>query len=550
MKSKNSKGITNAGLLVAVLIIAIGVFVFAKLAGLLGGDKFQNFKKDFDDYADSLKQDYLMRKSNSLTQPKESKFYYEIANGVSISDDTVFEPTGTIAKLGLDVKPETFSGTEFYEIKKDTNIVGISFNKNFSGSSEKHYVTDKGEVFFLPGFMQEEGGVKRWYINSQKYYESNNPVNSIEGASISEAKVLSDVNSNKEAGTNLKKGIKSYIIFDATLDGKKLTIEPAVPFEVESNGTYNFKISSSGRIFYKSVTVDNYRQKNPSDILKIGDYVNYTADNKTYRTTKNDTGDLGQTLVTEKKDWRVIYVDKDTEDVYITTNGLVNDGIHFSGANGIAKGVETLNTICKELYSNSKLNLEARSMTIEDANRIFGKKEPDEKIRYAYYPRGTSVSGTDDYEGNTYMKVTNEWRTSRFYICDGGGEDVVDNNGITVKEAKQDKPVFVTQTFYDYKVENVSSELKSILGDKSSWLASQSVLTNKNGAGFGIRTINAEGVNADIVYDSFANVSNIGNAIHPIIEIKSNDFTFDFDSKTQNGKTADKAWKFVREQNN
>lgn len=549
MKSKCSKGITNAGLLVAVLIIAIGVFVFAKLVGLLGGDKFQNFKKDFDDYADSLKQDYLMRKSNSLTQPKESKFYYEIANGVSISDDTVFEPTGTLIELGLDVKPQTLSGTEFYEIKKDTNIVGVSFNQNFSGSSEKHYVTDAGEVFFLPGFMQEEEGVKRWYINSQKYYESDNPVNSIEGASIGEAKVLSDVNSNKEAGTNLKKGIKSYIVFDAMLNGKKLTIEPAVPFEVENNGTYNFKLTSSGRVFYKSVTVNNYRQKNPTDILKIGDYVSYTADNKTYKTTKNDTGDLGQTLVTEKKDWRVIYIDPNTEDVYITTNGIVNDGIHFSGANGIAKGVETLNTICKELYSNSKLKLEARCMTIEDANKIFGKEEPKEKTRYAYYPRGTTVTGTEEYEGNTYTKVTNEWRTSRFYIYDGGGEDATDNNGIKVKDAKQDKPVFVTQTFYEYKNENTSSALKNILGEKSAWLASQSVLTNKNGAGFGIRTINANGVNASIVYDSFANISNVGNAIHPIVEIKSNDFTFDFDSKTQNGKSADKAWKFSKEQN-
>ncbi|MBQ9314429.1 MAG: hypothetical protein IJ220_05475 [Clostridia bacterium] len=549
MKLKVRKsGISVIGLITLIVIIIIAASLIPKIMRFFGGDKFTNFQKDFEDYASHVEQDFLHRKSRDLTQSDNSKIYYEIANDVSISDDIDFKATGTVNELGLDLNPTQLNGSEFYQILKDSNISGINSNKKFYDSKEKHYVTNQGEVFFLPGYKVEDDGATKWYISASKYYESDDPVRDISGAYISEAKILSNIDTELEAGTNLKKGNKLYITFDATLNGEKLNIEPAVPYEITSNGTYQFKITSSGRAFNKSVTVNNYRQKNPSDILKIGDYIAYTPDSKTYKPNKSDTGDINQTLQTEKKGWRVIYIDKETENFLITTNGSVNSGINFSGAVGFTKGVETLNAICKELYSNNKLNLRARCMTMEDADNIFEQKAPENQPRYAYYPRGTSVSGTIEYEGKTYTKATNEWRTSRFYSFDGGGEEVTDTNGIKIREAKEDNPVYVTQTFYNYRINSKNNAVKNVLGNETCWLASQSVYASSSGAGFGIRTVGLEEINADMVFDSFGNISSKSNAIHPIIEINFTDFSIDLNDKARDGSTINKAWKLVKDE--
>ena len=68
------------------------------------------------------------------------------------------------------IYPETLDGTLFYEITSDTNIEGIKKQKQFFAKNEKHYVTEKGEAFFLPGYMYKDGDLVRWYINERKFY--------------------------------------------------------------------------------------------------------------------------------------------------------------------------------------------------------------------------------------------------------------------------------------------------------------------------------------------------------------------------------------------
>ena len=206
-----------------------------------------------------------------------------------------------------------------------------------------------------------------------------------------------------------------------------------------------------------------------------------------------------------------------------------------------------MDRICKSLYSNKKLGLTARSMTVEDINEIFQKTIPDSGEKYAFYPRGTVVSGTIEFEGNEYKKKTNEWRVSKFYSCDGGGVTKIDNDGIEYSEPEVDNPVYVSDTFYNYKLQNANSSINSVLGTATSWLASKCVYLSKT-AGFGVRTANSGGVSADILYDTYGNSEKVNYGIHPIVEIEYDYYSIDTSDSSKNGSSIAKAWKIVKDE--
>lgn len=530
--------------IVIVLIAIIGFIIFSDIIKFFSGNKISVYKSDIKDYADSLNKEYLIVKSRASTSITDAQIYYSIVNGITVESSVSPEPIKKVSELGIDLKPDNIAGSDIYEIKSDKNIDGIKKQKIFYDSNEKHFVTDTGEVFILPGFKTKENDETRWYINDVKYYVNDEPIRNIDGIVFDNLKITSDINGDTEAGTNLKKNTKLYISFDATLDGEKVIVNPPIPFEVNDNGTYSFKASLNGRVATKTVKVDNYKTQTPTGLLKVGDYIDFIPDNKTYSSSKDENGYSGVNLFTEEKSWRILYIDKETENFLITTDGGVNSGTFFSGANGFSNSVDCLNKVCMSLYSNSKLDLVARSLNIDDINKIFNKTEMDNPTRNAYYPRGTVVSGTTTFNNNEYNKTTNEWRTSRFYISDGGGIESTDSNGNEYWEAQADNPVYITETFYSYKVD--SKVIGDIIGEKT-WLASKCSYFSNNGVGFGVRTIDSNEVNADIIYDSYTNVSTKDCAIHPVVEINYEKYSIDTSDKTRNGSSSSNAWRILKD---
>lgn len=546
--NRSKKGLSLINLIAIVVTVIIIAVIISIAKGTSSEEQFSKFQKDFKEYVKKIEQDFTSKKTDAPISMQNNSIYYSIANGVDVNGSSSITPTGTIEQLEINLKEGKLNGKEFYEIQKDTNVANVKKQNSFYQSDEKHYVSDAGDVFILPGYkMKQEDATNRWYITDTYYYESDVPINDFERIKVDNIKITSDTEGKLEAKTNLKKDAKVYITFDATLADTKANVSPKIPFEVTKNGTYNFTITANGKIKNTSVTVNNFRTQNPSDILKVGDYIDYTSDSGSYKTTKDKNGYSNQTLITENKKWRIIYIDKDTDNVYITPSGIVNNGISLSGINGYAKGVEELNTICKTLYSNQKLGLTARCMTVEDANKIFNKTVPEAKERYAYYPRGTSVNGTIDFENNTYIKTTNDWRTAKFYTSDGGGVENTDTDEIKYREPEVDNPVYVTQTFYSYTVDSTNSVLSNVLGKSISWLASQSVYASKTGAGFGMRTFTPSGINAEILYDSYANIYAKNLGLHPIVEIDSLKYSIDLTDKTRDGSNATKAWKIIKD---
>ncbi len=92
-------------------------------------------------------------------------------------------------------------------------------------------------------------------------------------------------------------------------------------------------------------------------------------------------------------------------------------------------------------------------MTIEDINDACGYTPTSTPERYAFYPNGTSVSGTITYNGNIYEKTVDKNGTA-FYTYDGGGVEKTDSNGFKYRTPEKNNPVYVTDTSYYFDVES------------------------------------------------------------------------------------------------
>ena len=287
-----------------------------------------------------------------------------------------------------------------------------------------------------------------------------------------------------------------------------------------------------------------------ADMVKVGDYVEYVPDNSTYTTDTNNTGwTSAQTLSTEQKDWRVLYVNSETGEVLLATNGIVNDDTFLQGIKGYFRGPTELNNICKELYSNSALGITARSMTIEDSNKACNYTPSEPTTRYAYYPIGTTFADGDttiEYNGNTYTKTAYRSSTAKFYTSDGGGIEKTDSDGFIYREPQTDKPVYITETRYYYNPSSKNSTVGNILGTNFSWLASTCVVPNIYLTYFEMYLIRSDRTfEGNLGYTSSGNLGAGRSGVRPVVSLGSK-LKIDTSDTTRDGSTSAKAWKIIK----
>ena len=290
-----------------------------------------------------------------------------------------------------------------------------------------------------------------------------------------------------------------------------------------------------------------------ADMVKVGDYVEYVPDNSTYTTDTNNTGwTSAQTLSTEQKDWRVLYVNSKTNEVLITTNGVVNDGTYLGGTKAYFRGATELNNICKALYSNSTLGVTAKAMAVEDLNKVYNNRLVAQSWgSLAIYPYGTTFESGDtaiEYNGKTYTKVSHYYENiGKFYTSDGGGVEKVDSDGFTYREPQADNPVYVTGRLWFYRL---TADVVNVLGGEGSFIASQSLGTEKYGMagltswGFHYYTYfdDMGFIAPSVFYASDERPNKFPNAIRPIVSLGSK-LKIDTTDTTRDGSTSAKAWK-------
>ncbi len=302
--------------------------------------------------------------------------------------------------------------------------------------------------------------------------------------------------------------------------------------------------------------------------INVGDFVNYkpSAGNSTVLyASKLGIEDVDIKVTSEEMNWRILDIDEETGKVLLTAyevptlykeDGTSIGGISLKGAKGYLNGPSELNRICKELYSNSSKGITARSMTIEDINKI-KNYNPEESFyideRYAYYPAGTTNTPDVVVNGKTYKGTAhtdafyNGLTKPEFYTYD-------DNTGKTITTETPvsptvDKPVLVSTSYYDY---NLSQSTKDLLGNGTRWLASACANADSDYANFGMRDVYVSGaasvtrgvpganVGARVLCISGGRVNDGSLGVCPVVSLSSK--LLNIDESGKDGQSIENAW--------
>ena len=535
---KQNRGISLISLIITIIVIIILVAIVI-FSGMGTPEKAQLSAviSDIDNVQTAVDQAYYgfyTEKSAAGEVWTKSQFYEAVATGETNRDN--------------------LTGTGIVPISKD-GMVKMTL-PNYEGRSwgvavediDEH--TQVGSVVLYPGF-ESDGKIYSTLLDVQNDGRDTQLTGGIQSSmAVTNVKVTTDTAGTVDAGTNVTDGTTLYISFDASENGTPVTVTPSLPYAITTNGDYEFTLTNaSGKTKTHTINVTNYKVPTIADKVKVGDYVEYIPDTAEYTTDTNNTGyTSAQTLNTETKDWRVLYVNSETGEVLLTTNGIVNSGTYLRGTKGYFRGPTELNNICKALYSNSSLGITARSMTIEDLNKACNYT-PSEPTRYAYYPKGTTFAEGDttvEYNGKTYTKKAHGSSTAKFCTSDGGGIEKTDSDGFAYRTPDSDNPVYVTQTYYYYDPSSSNSTIGSILGGSSGgWLASPCVELYSSYACFVVCGAYGGYVSDNYLYRSNYNTLSISYGVRPLVSLDSM-LQIDTSDVARDGSTSAKAWKIIK----
>lgn len=520
----NNKGIS----LISQIIIIIAIIILASIvifSGLDTPEKAQLSKviSDIDSVQTSADQAYSgLYTERALTGEVWTKgqLYEAVATGIIDREQLSGEGLVKISNNSLlTINLPVYEGRTWYISVKDLSptiqtgsvVLSLGFESDGKTYSTLLDIQNRGEL-----------------VDSDEEVDTN--------LKVTDLKITTDIEGTDIAGDSVLIGTPLYINFKATEGGKSIEISPSVPCEVTDNGIYEFILTKSTGEYEKyEVNVNNYVEHTLATDVKVGGYIEYIPDSAEYTTDSEKTGYNSQTLKTATNTkWKVLYANKRTGEVLLTTDEPVNDGTYLKGIRGYLNGASELNKICEELYSNKKLGITARSMTITDLNKACGITNPADVyeeygVGYAYYPAGTTfeednTTTINPANGKTYInKVAKE--IAKFYTSDGGGkEETLDGIKYRVP-TKEDGPVFVTRTYYTYAPIDFSMTVGRVLGafgsNKSSWLASQDVGLNEDHANFNIRCAYADTVYDNYLCSSYDNSEESSDGIRPIISLSS-----------------------------
>ena len=305
--------------------------------------------------------------------------------------------------------------------------------------------------------------------------------------------------------------------------------------------------------------------------INVGDFVNYkpsTGNSTILYNSKLGIEEADIKVTSEEMNWRILDIDEETGKVLLTTyevptlykeDGTSIDEIPLKGAKGYLNGPSELNRICKELYSNSSKGITARSMTIEDINKIQNYNPEDSSYideRYAYYPAGTTNTPDVVINGKTYNgrahtdDFYNGLTKPEFYTYD-------DNTGKTITTETQvsptaEKPVLVSTSYYGY---DLSQSMKNLLGNGDRWLASACADARSDFAYFSVRSVNVAGampvtrkaggvprayVTAYFLCYSDGRARDVSLGVCPVVSLSSK--ILNIDETGKDGQSIENAW--------
>ena len=255
--------------------------------------------------------------------------------------------------------------------------------------------------------------------------------NVIKNNNVNNESYLATANANSELVANyIKKGI--------TIGGITGTLE--------SLNTSDATARPEDIVLGKTAYVDGKKitgTKITREILKIGDYVEYTPDaSSSYTLTSAVSGhSSNQTINQESFKWRILSVNKDGT-VNLISDKTTEQDLYLGGSLGYNNGVLILNDICSKLYGNNELNVTARSIKLEDIENKMS--EAGYNVRNEFNQYGIKY-------GNTYKIKETPGHTYYPYLYarengSGVNTDTIKTDGIEQSDSYYTSPTTETGT--------------------------------------------------------------------------------------------------------
>ena len=459
MNKRSSKGISLISLIITIIVIIIlaAIVIFSGM-GTPEKAQLSAVVSDIDNVQTAVDQAYYGLYTEKSVEGEvwtKSQFYEAVATG--------------------ETDRNNLSGAGIVEIS-DSGMVKMNLPK-YEGRKwgvaveDIDETTQTGSVVLLPGY-ETDGKIYSTLLDVQNDGRDSQLEETINAnIKVKNLKITTDSSGTTLAGEKIDEGTKLYISFDVSQNASTVTVTPSIPYEVTENGSYIFTLTNvEGKTKKYKVNVDNYLVPTLPNVVKIGDYVDYKPDVKTYTTRPEYTGASAQTFTTESTNWRIVGIDEESGKTYIVPDKTLNNKITLNGIKGYIRGNIEIEEVCKNLYSNENLDSIAKFGTNEYMTLMLHKVnvigENVEKC-YAYYPYGTVLSGESklEYNGNVYDKKVVSNASAKFYIGEGGSNLLKDKDGLEYRIPEKDKPIFVKISYKKYSESKLSDEEREIISN-------------------------------------------------------------------------------------
>ncbi len=368
-----------------------------------------------------------------------------------------------------------------------------------------------------------------------------------ENGILSKATEASNKTEEKNAEEEVKIAVMGSIGTNGELENEllkdnlnKIENISGVPEEI-TDSSYPLTVTVEGKHSYTINKDGSIKEVPKREGIKVGDYVNYTYDEKVegYNLLSTQSGYTSDQTVNQKSGmkWRILNIHANGTVDLIGDVSASDQGIYFRGAQGYNNGVYLLNDICKELYSNSSLGLTARSINMEDIESQMNETGIAARDVYTY--DGTQYGKTKTYTGS-YANYPNLYAKEK-----GSGIDTVEvnTNGIeksdngytsptTESASRPSKSLTATETFYFFRhtpanyfkdYDGNSSIVKDILFNQVNYgLASRYVKCVSFYVEFGLCVVDSVDFTGVWLYASAGTSSSSYYRLRPVVSLGSN----------------------------
>lgn len=555
MKTKEN-GVT----LIALVITIILLLILASIGFTVGTSTIDSAA--FTQFKSELK--VMQNKVNELNQSTEKN----IGTDLSEEQKTILNIEVISNIIYKDVSSEDKEKIQngFRYLSKDyinTELNLDSVKRDYLINAEYRYVIFpdgfeyEGTTYYMIDQIEEE-------IYNVRYNDKNEKSGSF------------DVNTTKE--DNKWRIEISNIQYNGYVDNwqVKYKLDGASYWEISNNltfylrdeGTYSIKVVHGDEIDLGTQTVKVLfdgliSDKVKNEIIKIGDYVQYTPDtvSTTDEAYTNLISELGtysgstenttSTLTQESLNWRVLDIIKDDNGkdvVRLISEVPTTSTVVLEGYNGYNNAVYLLDKTCITLYNKTGYTEKVQNLKIEDIQRYM--KVTDYSTITSSY--GKTVTPTNKYYPSIFAQEEGQIITTsdgtiqpetRLGLSEQNEpiNQIIQNQATswTVKYTYWGKTMnesdFKDLKYYELFLNNGNNK-------KSYWISSRCISADSNYIYFrvGFASTNG-GIGGYTLYGSHDYTRTIDYAFRPVITLKS-DVQIDTTDVAKDGSTAEKAW--------